>query len=114
MRTVLQWQAYATAGAVLLGGLWQGYHGAISALLGGVINIAAGAVFGWIATRSSRRTAGDALRALLRAEAGKVLLIVVQLWLVLAIYRQVALAAFFATFFLTLVLSSMAFFVRER
>lgn len=52
--------------------------------------------------------------ALFRAEAGKVALIVVQLWLVLAYYKQVVMAAFFATFFLTLILFSMAILVRNR
>lgn len=52
--------------------------------------------------------------ALFRAEAGKVGLIVIQLWLVLAYYKQVVMAAFFGTFFLTVILFSMAIFVRNR
>lgn len=114
VRTVLRWVIYATVASAVIAGLWQGYHGAVSAFLGGFINFAAGAVFGWVAARSSGRTAGDTLRALFRAEASKVALIVIQLWLVLANYKQVVLAAFFGTFILTVVLFSMAFFVRER
>lgn len=114
IRTVLRWLVYATVVSALVAGFWQGYHGAVSALLGGFINLTAGAVFGWVATRDTNRTAGETLRALFRAEASKVLLIVAQLWLVLANYKQVVPAAFFGTFFLTVILFSMAFFVRER
>lgn len=97
-----------------IAGLWMGPHGAASALLGGLVNMTAGAVFGWVATRSSKRSPGEVLLALLRAEAGKVGLIVIQLWLVLAYYKQVVMAAFFGTFFLTVILFSMAIFVRNR
>jgi len=114
IRTVLRWLVYATVVSALIAGLWQGYHGAVSALLGGLINLTAGAAYGWIALRSSNRTAGETLRALFRAEASKITLIVVQLWLVLSSYKQVVLAAFFGTFILTVILFSMAFFVRER
>ncbi len=74
----------------------------------------AGAAFGWVATRSSKSSPGEVLRALLRAEAGKFGLIVIQLWLVLTYYKQVVMAAFFGTFFLTVILFSMAIFVRNR
>ena len=114
LRTVLRWQAYATATSMLIAGFVLGPHGALSALLGGFINIAAGAVFGWIAVRSRKRTAGEAMIAMMRAEAGKVGLIIAQLCLVLMYYKQIALAPFFGTFILTVIVFSMAFFVRDR
>jgi ATP synthase protein I len=114
VRTVLRWQLYATAAAMLLAGIWLGPRGAISALLGGLINVTAGVLFGVVATRSRKRTAGEALIAMMRAEAGKVLLIVVQLWLVLTHYKGILLAPFFGTFILTVIFFSMAIFVRER
>ncbi|MGZ5090573.1 MAG: ATP synthase subunit I [Burkholderiales bacterium] len=114
LRTVLRWQVYATATSMFIAGLWFGRHGALSALFGGLINVTAGAVFGLVATRSRKRTAGEALIALMRAEAGKVVLIVLQLWLVLANYKQLVLAPFFGTFILTVIFFSMAFFVRDR
>ena len=114
IRTVLRWQLYATAASMLIAGLWVGLHGVLSALLGGLVTVTAGAVFGWVATRSSKRSPGEVLRALLRAEAGKVGLIVLQLWLVLAYYKQVVMAAFFGAFFLTVIIFSMAIFVRNR
>ena len=114
IRTVLRWQVYATATSMLIAGLWVGLHGASSALLGGLINVVAGAVFGWVARRSRKRTAGEALTAFMRAEAVKVALIVLQLWMVLALYKQLVPAPFFGTFILTVIFFSMAIFVRER
>jgi len=113
IRTVLRWIVYATAASALIAGIWEGCHGAASALLGGLVNFTAGAVFGWIATRAKPASAGGTLRVLLRAEAAKIALIIAQLWLVLASYKQVVLLAFFATFVVTVILFSMAFFVRE-
>jgi ATP synthase protein I len=114
IRTVLKWQLYATAASMLIAGLWLGSHGALSALAGGFINVAAGAVFGLVATHSRKRTVGEALTAVMRAEAGKVALIVIQLWLVLVYYKQLMLGPFFGTFVLTVIFFSMAIFVRER
>jgi ATP synthase protein I len=105
---------YATAAAALIAWVWQGHHGAISALLGGIINIVAGAVFAWVAARSHGRTAGEILRAAIRAEVSKVALVVCLLWLVLVHYRQVVPAAFFGTFVLTVVIFSMAIAVRGK
>jgi ATP synthase protein I len=114
IRTVLRWQLYATAAAMLLAAFWMGLHGALSALAGGLINVAAGAVFGWVATNSKKRTAGEVLRALFRAEASKVGLIVVLLGLTLLHYEQIVHGAFFSTFILTIIFFSMAIVVRDR
>lgn len=92
----------------------MGLHGACSALLGGLINVAAGTVFGCLAPRGGNRSAGEALVALMRAEAAKITLIVVQLWLVLALYQQLVTVFFFGTFILTVFFFSMAIFVRSR
>ena len=114
IRTVLRWQLYATAASMSIAALIMGFHGASSALLGGLVNVVAGAVFGWVATRSTRKTAGEAMLAVFRAEALKVALIVLQLWLVLAYYDEIVLGAFFGTFVLTVIVFSMAIFVRNR
>jgi ATP synthase protein I len=114
IRTVLRWQLYATAAAMSLAGLWLGLHGALSALAGGLINVVAGAVFGCVATHSRKRTAGEALRGLYRAETSKVGLIVVLLWLTLRNYEQIVHGVFFGTFILTVIFFSMAIVVRDR
>ena len=99
---------------MLLAGILAGPHGALSALLGGFINLTAGAAFGWIATRSRKQSPGEVLLALYRAEAAKVVLIVLQLWVVLANYKHVVFAAFFGTFTVTVILFSTAIFVRDK
>jgi F0F1-type ATP synthase assembly protein I len=114
LRTVLRWQLYVSAASMLIAAIWVGLHGALSAFFGGFINIAAGAVFGWVAARSRKGTSAEAMLALFRAEAAKVVLIVIQLWLVLVNYKQLVLAPFFGTFILTVIFFSMAFFVRDR
>jgi F0F1-type ATP synthase assembly protein I len=73
-------------------------------------------VYGLVAASSSRkqRGVGEALMGLMRAEAAKVALIVIQLWLVLVYYKQLMLGPFFGTFVLTVIFFSMAIFVRDR
>lgn len=101
IRIVLRWQVIATVGLTLVAALVWGKDGAISAALGGAINIVAGWVYGWRAAQGEARTAGEALRAVLRAEAIKVLLIIVGLGAVLTNYREIVHVAFFASFVVT-------------
>src|SRR5689334_13471902 len=96
IRIVLQWQLIATVVLSLLAALLWGWDGAISAALGGAINMFAGWVYGWRVAQGEAKTAGEALRTMLRAEAIKILLIVVGLWLVLSSYREIVHGAFFA------------------
>ena len=110
---VLKWQALVTVGLALVAGLWAGVHGAVSALLGGLTNITAGVVYAVVAVIGKRATAGHAVGTLFRAEASKILVILVQLWIVLATYRDVALPAFLAAFVITVLLSSVALLVRD-
>jgi ATP synthase protein I len=113
IRFVLQWQLIATAVLSLLAALLWGADGALSAVLGGVVNLVAGAAYGWRVTQGEARTAGEALRTMLRAEAIKILLIVVGLWLALAYYRDIVHAAFFATFVITVGVFAAAIAVRD-
>ncbi len=100
-RVVLKWQLIATAVLTLFAWLLWGPHGALSAALGGLINAAAGWLYGWRVSRTGSRNAGEVLRTMFRAWGMKVLLVVVLLWLVLANYRDLVHAAFFATFVVT-------------
>jgi F0F1-type ATP synthase assembly protein I len=99
---------------MLLAGSWLGLHAALSATLGGLVNVTAGTVSGMLATHGGKRTAGEALIGAFRAEAVRVALIVAQLWLVLAHYKQLVPIAFFGTFILTVIFFCMAIFVRDR
>lgn len=93
---------------------FAGIHGAVSAGLGGVISMASGLLFAVIATVHKGRTADDVLITAFRAEAAKVVFIVLTLWLVLSAYRNVVAVIFIGTFVATILVSSMAFFVSDR
>jgi hypothetical protein len=89
----------------------------ISAVLGGLVNVVAGAVYAFLLGlgQGARAVpdAGSTLVVMLRAEAAKIGVIVGGLWLVLSAYRDVVPVAFFATFAVTVIVFSMAFFVRD-
>ena len=97
----------------VLSGLLAGANGALSALLGGVVNISAVVVYAVVLGVSNPSSAGATVAAMFRAEASKILVIILQLWLVLTTYKDVVPAAFFATFVITVLLFSMAFFDRD-
>ena len=113
IRRVLQWQAAATVVMAVLAGLWLGWHGALSAVLGGVVNITAVVVYAVILGISNPGSAGGTVAALFRAEAGKMLVIILQLWLVLATYKEVVFLVFFASFVITVLLFRMALLERN-
>jgi F0F1-type ATP synthase assembly protein I len=116
-RTVLKWQVIATAAVAAGAGVLAGANGALSAMLGGVVNVAAGLVYGWLLGwglgARAIPDAGTTLGAMFRAEAGKILVIVGGLWLALSTYRDLVPAAFFTAFVITVIVFSMAFFVRD-
>jgi ATP synthase protein I len=117
IRTVLKWQVIATTVIAVLAGFLAGADGAVSALLGGFVNLLAGAGYALLLGLGLKAVppaaAGASLGAMLRAEAVKILLIFGQMWLVLSVYKDIVLAAFFAAFIVTVIVFSMAFFVRD-
>jgi ATP synthase protein I len=110
---VLKWQALVTGGLAVVAGLWAGGHGALSALLGGLVNISAGIVYAVVVLAARPSTAGRTVTTLFRAEGSKILVILLQLWFLLATYKDVVLPAFLAAFVITVLLSSMALLVRD-
>jgi ATP synthase protein I len=113
IRTVLRWQLIATAALTLAGGVLAGVDGALSAALGGAVSVCAGWVSAVVAARGKARSAGEVLFGALRAEAVKIGLIVILLGLVLAAYEDVVAPALFGSFLITVLIFTMAFFVRE-
>ena len=111
--TVLRWQLAATAALVLLGALIAGEHGAASALAGGLISITAGLASAAVASMGNTKSAGGVVMGALRAEAVKLGLAMLLLWLVLVNYSQAVVGALIASFVVTLLIFAMAFFVRE-
>ena len=111
--TVLRWQLAATAILMMVAALVAGGHGAASALAGGLVSITAGLASALAASMGNTKSAGGIVLSALRAEAVKLGLAVLLLWLVLANYREAVVGALIAAFVVTLVIFAMAFFVRE-
>jgi ATP synthase protein I len=111
--TVLRWQLAASAVLALIGWLVAGGHGAASAAAGGLVSIVAGLASAWVASRSNTQSAGGVLLGALRAEAIKIGLALMLLWLVLANYGEAVVGALLGAFVVTMLIFSMAFFVRD-
>ena len=113
VRIVLVWQVVVTALLAAIAGLLAGVHGAASAAFGGVVSIVAGLAFAIVMQSSNFQSADGTIIAALRAEATKVGIAVILLWLVLALYKDVVLIVFIGSFIFSILVFSMAFFVRD-
>lgn len=103
----------ATAALALAGGWFAGEHGALSAALGGAVSLGAGWASAKVATSGKAESAGGVLVTALTAEAVKLAVIAILLGLVLASYAEVVVPMFLGSFVATVLIFSMAFFVRE-
>ena len=113
IRSVVRWQIAATVVMMLAAGAVVGRHAAASVVAGGLVSIVAGLAAAFVASRSNTKSAGGVLVGALRGEAVKIGIAVLLLWLVLANYEEAVAAAFVGAFAVTIVIFSMAFFVRE-
>ncbi len=113
VRTVLVWQVVVTACLASAAGLMAGIHGAASATLGGLVSFVSGLVFAMVMQSTGLKSADATIIAALRAEGAKIGLAIILLWLVLALYKDVVLIVFIGSFILTILVFSMAFFVRD-
>ena len=113
IRTVMVWQVIATLLMAIVSGLLAGIHTAASAALGGSVSVIAGLAFAMVMQSSNMQSADGTIVAALRAEATKIGLAVILLWLVLALYKDVVLIVFIGSFIVSILVFSMAFFVRE-
>jgi ATP synthase protein I len=114
IRTVLLWQLIVTATLTLGAAAAVGADCALSAALGGLISMCAGLVSALVASWGKAESAGGVLLGALRAEGVKIGVMVLLLWLVFATYRDLVALALLGSFAVTLVIFSMAFFVREQ
>jgi len=112
IRTVLRWQVVAIGVMTLVLGLLAGAHGAISALLGGLVSVCAGLAFSAVVSLSKTDSLAATLIAASRAEAVKVAIAVVLLWVVFAVYKQVVAIALVASLAVSVRLFGMALCVR--
>jgi ATP synthase protein I len=113
IRTVVLWQFAATAALALAAALLAGSHGAISAAAGGAISIVAGVIAALVAAWSGGKSAGGVVLGALRAEAVKIGLAILLLWLVLTNYERAVAIALVGSFVVTTAIFAMAFFVRD-
>ena len=114
IRVVLKWQVAVTGTIAVAGAILGGAHAAVSAVAGGLVSIIAGLGSAVVAARSGGSSAAGILVGALRAEGVKLALIVALLWLVLATYDAIVPLAFFGSFVATILVFSMAFFVRDN
>jgi len=113
IRTILWWQLLATAAMSAAAAAAMGAEAALSAALGGGVSIGSGLAAAVVASRQGGGTAGGVLAVALTAEAVKIGMIALLLWLVLATYREVVAGVFVGSFVVTALIFSMAFFVRD-
>ncbi len=113
IRTVLMWQLAVTAVMAAAAALLADVTSALSAAAGGAISIIAGLASALVASLRSAKSAGGVLAGALRAEAVKLGVALSLVWLVLANYPETAVAVFLGAFIVSMLIFSMAFFVRE-
>ena len=114
IRTVLLWQVLVTAAISIAAALVAGEHGAISALAGGMVSFIAGLVSAVVASGRGTKSAGGILLVALKAEAVKIGLALILLGLVLANYERAVTGALLLAFVATMLVFSMALFVRNE
>ncbi|MCO6428261.1 ATP synthase subunit I [Nitrosomonas communis] len=108
---VIRWQVLFTAVMALILGWMLGLHAAISGLLGGMVSVVSSVLYALIISRHTGYTAAGAVRTALRAEAVKIIIMIVSLWAVFAVYKQVNPTAFIGVFIVAVIIFSLALFV---
>ena len=113
VRATLRWQAGATLGVALVAGALAGVDGAISAALGGLITVIAGIAFAVVVSIKDSPSAEATLVTMFLAEGAKMAAIILLLWVVITVYKELVAAAFFSAFVITVLLNRVAFWVRS-
>ena len=112
-RIVFIWQIAATVALAAVSARFAGTSGAMSALLGGWVGVMGGLAYCLMMPRQTAATPWDGLSSLLRAEGVKIGVMVVLLWLVLKFYQGLVVAGFIGTFVVSVIIFSLAIFVRN-
>jgi F0F1-type ATP synthase assembly protein I len=112
-RALLLWQALAVLAFAAVGGAWAGGPGAVSGALGAAINLVANFVYALMGGVIRPSSPVGALFVILRAEGFKIGLILVQLILVLVLYRELASGPFIVAFIASALMFGIALRVRN-
>jgi F0F1-type ATP synthase assembly protein I len=78
-----------------------------------MVNVCAGVVYAMLVWLGRSQTAAGTIRTGLRAEAAKITVIVLQLWLVLTSYPDIVPGAFIAAFVCTVLVAQAAILIRD-
>jgi len=113
-RPVIGTQVLATIIVASIAAWFAGVHGAISAALGGLVSIVAGLVFALMTARNKVRSAGEVLLVAFKAEAAKLVLAILLLWLVLTVYQDVVVVSLIGSFVVSILIFSMALFAGDK
>ena len=111
LRRVMLWQLLATGLMAIACGWFVGMHGAISALLGGLVSVVASLVYSLLIDRHKGYTAGEVVKTALKAEAIKILVMIILLFGVFLLYKEVVPIVFIGVFIVAAIIFSMALFV---
>lgn len=113
LRVAVAWQLGLTLALIAVFAVVAGVHGAVSAALGGAVCTAPFVLAGWVATRRLADSTVSMLTSALWAEIIRIGLIALLLAATLYLYRDLNAAAFFASFIASVVVLSLAVFVRD-
>ena len=114
IRVALGWQGVAALALTAIAWATVGPHAGWSALLGVLVGIVAVVVSAAVGSIGGARSPGLALLAVLRAEAVKIALIVVLLWLVLKIYKDASVVWFIGSFLVSILILVLTPLVRDQ
>lgn len=106
-RQVLVWQAAGGLGVAMLAGSGMGTKGFFSAAFGGIIGVLGSLVFAWL-TSGPAPAPQTVLRVMLRAEAARLTVMVLALWLVLVAWPGVVPVALIGAFVISVVVAVLA------
>lgn len=109
-RVTMAWQSAMSIAVAAVAAIPAGSRGLVSALLGGGIGVVGVLVFALIVARNPA-SPGAAVRIAIRAEAARIVVVVLLLWLVFALYRELAVLPFIGAFMVAVLLSGIAFAV---
>lgn len=106
VRWILSRQGLVVMVVGVIAGLLGGGGAAVSALMGGGIGLAGSAVF-VLLTSTRQVSAEGVVRVMIRAEAAKVTVIVLLLWLCFAVVRELVVFAFLGAFVVSVLVSGI-------
>ena len=109
-RRTVAWQSVVSLVLAAVAAAAVGWHGFLSAALGGGIGVVGVLAFALVVGRA-KGDSRNVIRITLRAEAAKVMVIVVLLWLAFVAYRDMVVLAFLGAFVVSVLLSGLAFAV---